>query len=161
MSPSPRLDIEGLNEQQIEAQRCSIVAWDTCRSADCLLDNYPGERFVIPSGIVLRAFALELIIKAGIIAGGAQCPRIHDLAQLFKLLCDSTKLSSIFDFKQKSGSELEHFLVAQKDALIDWRYLHQKRELGCNPEEFRQAFIAIWSALYGEYPEIQRANPVP
>lgn len=161
MVTHPGLNIEGLTDVQIDAQTCALVAWDTTRSADCLLDSLPLRKFNIPSGIVLRAFALELIFKAGIIAQSGKYPMKHNLVELFQELDQNTRDSITFEFNRRTVAQggLEEFLSEQRNAFINWRYLHQQGELGCCPEYFRTAFICTHSALSARFPEIARVNP--
>jgi hypothetical protein len=171
MNKNLRIDSDGMNSTQINAQHCRLVAFDTHLTADLLLDGYRGKGVsVVPSAIVLRAFSVELIIKSGLIAAETKTPRMHNLHSLFELLDNTVKMSASAkylelrgkDKEEDKGKDLVDLLRSQKDAFIDWRYLFEvkEREISCNPEELRDAFLAIYAGVACKFQELMRIHPL-
>jgi len=73
-----RHDFSNLTPVEIEAQRCSIVAWDNYCVADHLLAADPVNISFVPSAIVVRALAVELMIKAGLLVEKGKFKHVHD-----------------------------------------------------------------------------------
>lgn len=161
MSANPRLDLDGLAPQQCEGQICALVAWDNQIAADLLLDKFPNVKSVYPSAVVLRSLGAELMIKAALIELGVPNRSSHDLLALFNLLPEGSKTRSEMEFKRATDLDLTLFLTKQRRAFVEWRYLHEQRNLQVTPEDLRKAFIAIFSGVSPECPGVARVNPSP
>ncbi len=83
------------------------------------------EVLMVP-GLVCEAFAVELGIKALVLAKGKSL-KCHDLEKLFDAL-DDAEQTAIEAFVGISGSEFREQLQLVAFAFQDWRYIYEKQE---------------------------------
>jgi hypothetical protein len=152
--------IAGLKPNEKKAVTCYLTAYDHHTGGDHLLEDYPKRLELIPPAIVVRAFSVELIIKAGLLATVGKCHG-HNLSKLFSQLPDSVQRGATMQFKTFQEYSLEQFLLEEKETFIDWRYLHEKQNLKSTPERMRDAFRAIASTLANHFKIFEEAIPYP
>lgn len=160
MTEQASLNTAGLDPIEIQAQKCFLVAFKHHETADHLWGDVVARPAFRPSVVIIRAFSVELIIKAGLIAERGACPKLHDLSRLFKELGDSSRSFAKHHFDMNSGGGLETFLATESDTFVDWRYLHEETRLISQPEKLRGTFLAVYSAI-ADYPAFINANPYP
>ena len=101
--------------------------------------------------ITLRAFAVELFLKARLVRCSVSPPRSHDLSELFRMLPQNEKaiLDRLFDeeFERlfpgsaRAGCDsLDALLAESAKAFDEWRYAHEYRPTSAQPGALRIAF---------------------
>ena len=160
MVDEAKLQIEGLTENEIQAQKCYLVAFKHHETADHLWKDVTSRPAFRPSVVIIRAFSVELIIKAGLMIEAGTCPKFHDLSKLFRMLSESTQGFARRHFDTYNVGKIEDLLASERDTFVDWRYLHEETYLTSQPEKLREAFLATYSAI-GTFPAFVNANPYP
>src|SRR5882724_4374551 len=78
--------------------------------------------------VVLRAFSLELALKAVCVKRGVDYPRTHDLAELFRSLPSDDRAAAAEGYEQSEPNTeggLEGLLKKNAKAFEEWRYQHE------------------------------------
>jgi hypothetical protein len=99
---------------------------------------------------VLRAFSLELALKALCVKRGVTYPKTHNLAKLFAILPSTDRASAANGYKKKnptSDGSLEALLKANANVFEEWRYQHEYRPTEFAYDHMADAFDEIYALL--------------
>jgi hypothetical protein len=103
------------------------------------------------SAIVLEALALELILKARLIAEGLAVDKIHDHAELFAKLPASVQQEAGQRYQASRHptmqATLKEALVYSAPVFEQWRYLHEHEVVRASLGEMQRAFEALAHGL--------------
>src|SRR5262245_43242772 len=98
--------------------------------------------------IVLRAFSVELAIKALCVERGVDYPRTHDLAKLFQSLPSDDRAAAAKGYDRKNRDPergLEGLLKTNAKAFEQWRYQHEYLPATMECEALAIAFDEIYA----------------
>ena len=98
--------------------------------------------------VVLRAFSIELALKALCMKRGVTYPKTHNLAELFAILPSTDRTTAAKGYEQKNSTSkggLEALLKANANALEEWRYHHEYRPTTVAYDEMADAFDEIYA----------------
>jgi hypothetical protein len=98
--------------------------------------------------VVLRAFSIELALKAVCLKRGLAYPKTHDLAKLFSVLPDADRATAAKAYEQKhpdSKGGIEELLKTNANAFEQWRYHHEYKPQTIAYEALAIAFDEIYA----------------
>lgn len=143
---------------EIRALKRYGAAFAHREAADKLSGELSDQKSLVRSTVILRPFALELLIKAGLLAESGSCPRDHNLIKLFMKLPEISRQLAENQFVERTGKFLRSFLTAEQSTFVDWRYTDEKKDLKTYPELLGVAFNCISSALLLTHPIFNNAE---
>ncbi len=100
--------------------------------------------------VVLRAFSIELALKAVCVKRGVAYPKTHDLAKLFATLPSTDRTAAAKGYEQKDATSkggLEGLLKTNANAFEEWRYHHEYMPQTIAYEALAIAFDEIYALL--------------
>jgi hypothetical protein len=100
--------------------------------------------------VVLRAFSIELALKALCVKRGVTYPKTHNLAELFAILPSTDRNTAATGYHKKNPTSqggLEALLKANANAFDEWRYQHESRPTTVAFDEMTDAFDEIYALL--------------
>jgi hypothetical protein len=98
--------------------------------------------------VVLRAFSIELALKAVCVKRGVAYPKTHDLAKLFAILPSADRTAAAKGYEKKNPTSkggLEGLLKANANTIEEWRYQHEYIPQKIAYEELAIAFDEIYA----------------
>jgi hypothetical protein len=99
------------------------------------------------SAVVLEALALELILKVRLDQASKPVPKSHDHAVLYADLPAAEKEEAARRYRNSRDppmpTTLAEVLTESAKAFEQWRYIHEQKQVGANPEDMRRAFEAL------------------
>jgi hypothetical protein len=98
--------------------------------------------------VVLRAFSIELALKALCVKRGVTYPKTHNLAELFAILPATDRTTAAKRYEKKNPSSkgsLEAVLRANANAFEEWRYHHEYLPTTIAYDEMADAFDEIYA----------------
>jgi hypothetical protein len=105
----------------------------------------------IASAIVLQALALELVLKARLVAEGLAVETTHNHAKLFAKLPASVQQEAGQRYQASRHpamrASLKEALAYSAPVFEQWRYLHEHRQVEASLGEMQHAFVALAHGL--------------
>jgi hypothetical protein len=129
--------------EEIQMQQMADV-----RSIEIANQNFMGRA---ASAMVLEALALELVLKARLVAEGLAADTTHNHAKLFAKLPASVQQDAGQRYQasrhQTMQATLKQALVYSAPVFEQWRYLHEYEVVRASLGEMRRAFEALAHGL--------------
>ena len=133
----------------------------TCEAATELrgaMEDQPNKQlaYVMPI-VILYTLGIETAIKALLIEGKKQPPKIHNLLELFESL-DIDMRKEIREESEKNNIRVQGLLMEHRNGLTEWRYRKARGELIASLDALDAVLRIIVNIYNSKYPSEQHTD---